>query len=92
MIEVVEQTKLLGLILTSDLKWENVNYLDKDANRRMVILRAAAKYISNKYVLKQIYFSRIRCKLEQSAAVWSSSLILKNINDLKRVCFGSSIF
>ena len=92
MIEVVEQTKLLGLILTSDLKWENVNYLDKDANRRMVILRAAAKYTSNKYVLKQIYFSRIRCKLEQSAAVWSSSLILKNINDLKRVCFGSSIF
>ena len=90
MIEVVEQTKLLGLILTSDLKWENVNYLDKDANRRMVMLRA--KYTSNKYVLKQIYFSRIRCKLEQSAAVWSSSLTLKNINDLKRVCFGSSIF
>ncbi len=85
-IEVVEQTKLLGLILTSDLKWEeNTNYLVKDANRRMVMLRTAAKFTSDKYVLKQIYFSRIRCKLEQSAAVWSSSLTLKNINDLERV-------
>ena len=37
------------------------------------------------YVLKQIYFSRIRCKLEQSAAVWNSSLTLKNIDDLERV-------
>ena len=49
------------------------------------MLRAAAKFTSDKYVLKQIYFSRIRCKLEQSAAVWSSSLTLKNINDLERV-------
>ena len=49
-IEVVEQAKLLGLILTSDLKWnENTNYLVKDANRRMVMLRAASK------------FRRIRC-------------------------------
>ena len=36
-------------------------------------------------VLKQIYYSRIRCKLEQSAAVWSTSLTLKNIADLERV-------
>ena len=27
----------------------------------------------------------MRCKLEQSAAVWSSSLTQKNINDLERV-------
>ena len=31
------------------------------------------------------YFSRIRCKLEQSAAVWSSSLTKKNSDDLERV-------
>ena len=49
------------------------------------MLRAASKFTSDKYVLKQIYFSRIRCKLEQSAAVWNSSLTLKNIDDLERV-------
>ena len=85
-IDIVEQAKLLGLILTSDLKWdENTNYLVKDANRRMLMLRAAAKFTSDKQVLKQIYYSRIRCKLEQSAAVWSTSLTQKNIADLERV-------
>ena len=85
-IEIVDQAKLLGLILTSDLKWDqNTDFLVKDANRRMVMLRAASKFTSDKHVLKQIYFSRIRCKLEQSAAVWSSSLTKKNSDDLERV-------
>ena len=85
-IEIVEQAKLLGLILTSDLRWdENTNYLVKDANKRMLVLRAAAKFTSDKQVLKQIYYSRIRFKLEQSAAVWSTSLTQKNIADLERV-------
>ena len=85
-IEIVHQAKLLGLILTNDLKSdENTNYLVKDANKRMLMLRAAAKFTSDKKVLKQIYYTRIRCKLEQSAAVWSNSLTQKNIADLERV-------
>ena len=85
-IENVEQTKLLGLILTSDLKWEeNTNFLVKESNKRMMMLRAASKFTRDKNVLKQIYYSRIRCKLEQSAAVWGSSLTQKNICDLERV-------
>ena len=72
--------------MTSDLKWnENTNYLVKDAYKRMVMLRAASKFTSDKNILKQIYYSRVRCKLEQSAAVWSSSLTQENINDLERV-------
>ena len=63
---------------------ENTNYLVKDANKRMVMLRAASKFTCDKGVLKQIYYSRVRCKLEQSAAVWSSSLTQKNVNDLER--------
>ena len=44
-IENVEQTKLLGLVLTSDLKWdENTNYLVKESNKRMVMLRAASNF------------------------------------------------
>ena len=41
--------------------------------------------MSGEFCLGRLYFSRIRCKLEQSAAVWSSSLTLKNVNDLERV-------
>ena len=85
-IENVNEIKLLGLILTSDLRWDkNVDYLVKDANRRMLMLHAASKFTSDKNVLKLIYYSRIRCKLEQSAVVWNSSLTQKNVSDLERV-------
>ena len=67
-LEIINETKLLGLIVTSDLRWDkNVDYLVKDANKRMLMLHAASKFTNDKHVLKQIYFSRIRCKLDQSA-------------------------
>ena len=85
-IENVQEIKLLGIILTSDLRWDkNIEYLVKYANKRMIMLHAASKFTSNRQVLKQIYFSRIRCKLDQSAVVWNGSLTLKNISDLERV-------
>ena len=85
-VEVINETKLLGLIITSDLRWDkNVDYLVKDANKRMIMLHAESKFTSDKQVLKGIYFTRIRCKLDQSAVVWNSSLTLKNISDLERV-------
>ena len=80
-IENVQEIKLFGLILTSDLRWDkNIDYLVKDANRRMLMLHAASKFTSDKNVLKLIYYSRIRCKLDQSAVVWNSSLTQKHID------------
>ena len=85
-LEIIKETKLLGLIITSDLRWDkNVDYLVKDANKRMLMLHAASKFTNDKHVLKQIYFSRIRCKLDQSSVVWNSSLTQKNVRDLERV-------
>ena len=85
-LEIINETKLPGLIVTSDLRWDkNVDYLVKDANKRMLMLHAASKFTNDKHVLKQIYFPRIRCKLDQSAVVWNSSLTQKNVNDLERV-------
>ena len=49
------------------------------------MLHAASKFTSDKNVLKLIYYSRIRCKLDQSAVVWNSSLTQKNVTDLERV-------
>ena len=51
----------------------------------MLMLHAASKFTSDKNVLKLIYYSRIRCKLDQSAVVWNGSLTKKNISDLERV-------
>ena len=48
--EMINETKLLGLIITSDLRWDrNVDYLVKDANKRMMMLHAASKFTNDKY-------------------------------------------
>ena len=85
-LEVVNETKLLGVFITSDLKWnKNTDYLIKDANRRMKLLHKAAKFSNNLQDLLIIYKTFIRSKLEQSASVWHSSLSECNISDLERV-------
>ena len=85
-LEIVDEAKLLGTYITSDLKWDkNTDYLVKEANKRMRLLHAASKFVKDKRILTQLYYTHIRCKLEQSAVLWHSSLTVKNIIDLERV-------
>ena len=85
-VETVSETKLLGTIITNDLKWNrNTDNIVKETNRRMQILHKASKFSNNTRDLKQIYMLQIRSKLDQSAVVWHSSLSQKNRNDLERV-------
>ena len=82
----MDEAKLLGTFITSDLKWDkNTDYLVKEANKRMRLLHAASKFVKDKKILTQLYFTHIRCRLEQSAVLWHSSLTVKNIIDLERV-------
>ena len=85
-IETVSETKLLGTIITDDLKWnKNTNNIVKETNKRMQLLHKASKFTNNTRDLKQIYMLQIRSKLDQSAVVWHSSLSQRNRNDLERV-------
>ena len=82
----MNETKLLGTILTDDLKWNrNTENIVRGTNRRMQLLHKAKKFTNNTRDLKQIYMLQIRSKLDQSAVVWHSSLSNKNRNDLERV-------
>ena len=85
-IEVLDSTKLLGTVISNDLKWElNTKNIVKKANARMQILRKASQFGASVEDLKLIYFLYIRSQLEQSATVWHSTLILQNRRDLERV-------
>ena len=84
-IETVTEAKLLGTIITDDLKWNrNTENIVKETNRRMQLLHKAKKFTNNIRDLKQIYMLQIRSKLDQSAVVWHSSLSNKNRNDLRK--------
>ena len=76
-IEVIDSTRLLGTILTSDLRWEE--------NTAYIVQKANASFGTNQQELRNIYILFVRSQLEQSSVVWHSSLTAENINDLERV-------
>ena len=85
-IEVLNSTKLLGTIISNDLKWDlNTEEIVKKANSRMQLLRKVASFGASKQELKIIYFAYVRSQLEKSATVWHSSLTEENKKDLERV-------
>ena len=85
-LEVVNRAKILGLIITDDLKWdENTSYLVKKAYSRMQLLRKVSSFTRNTEDLRKIYILYIRSILEQSCVVWHSSLTEENKENLERV-------
>ena len=61
-LEIVDEVKLLGVIINKDLKWsKNTNYLVKKANKKMRMLHIASKFTRNREHLKLCYCYEI-CK------------------------------
>ena len=85
-VEIVKQTKLLGTILTDDLKWkENTKYLVKKAWGRMQLLRKISSFGASVRDKLDIYKKFIRTHAEQSCTVWSSALTKANEKDIERI-------
>ena len=82
----VQKAKLLGVIITNDLKWDaNTESLVKRANKRMELLRKVSSFGTSKDEKRNIYILFIRSILEQSCVVWHSSLTKENEEDLECV-------
>ena len=85
-LEVINKTKLLGTIITNDLKWdENSKFLIKKANMRLELLRRAANFKPSVEDLKQIYIIFIKSILEQSSVVWQSGITHEQRQDFERI-------
>ena len=85
-LEIVNETKLLGTVVTNDLKWDrNVEEIVKKANRRLELLRKVSSFGASLSDLKNIYVLFIRSLLEQSCTVWHSGLTVQNTEDLERI-------
>ena len=70
-IETVNEIKLLGTIITNNLKWDkNTKLLVKRAYSRMEILRQMSKFTNSVKDKVQIYKAYIRSVIEQSSVVW----------------------
>ena len=85
-IETVKEARLLGTIITEDLKWSrNTEEIVKSANKRLRILHVASKFTKKISDLKIIYMMFIRSKLDSSSVVWHNSLTESDNNSIERV-------
>ena len=85
-LPIINKTKLLGTIITDDLKWNaNTEELVKKGNQRMLLLRKSAEFTKSVLDLKTIYLSYVRNLIEQSSVLWGSTLTEENKQDLERV-------
>ena len=85
-IETVEETKLLGAILTSDLKFDkNTEYIVKRAYLRIWILRRLKNLGTTIEQLTDVYTKQILSILELAIPLWQSSLTQSNKISIERV-------
>ena len=85
-LEVVEETKLLGIIIRNDLSWSShVTSMVKRANKKLWTLRRLKRLGSNTTDLLEVYFKQLRGILEQAVQVWHPSLTNFDRNRIERV-------
>ena len=85
-LSVVPQTKLLGVIITEDLKWDaNTTYICQKALKRLWILRRMKLLNVEPAVILDVYTKEIRSVLELASPAWHSGLTRKQTADIERI-------
>ena len=85
-LEIVEETKLLGLIVRSDLAWtSNTEYIVKRANKKLWCLKRLKILGAETEDLIDVYIKQIRCLLEYAVAVWQPTLTKEDRIKIERV-------
>ena len=85
-LEVVDEVRLLGLIIRSDLKWvSNTDSMVSKANKRIWIVRRL-KYLGAEVDdLLDVYVKQIRSVLELAVPAWHGAITLAEQMDIERI-------
>jgi hypothetical protein len=85
-LDIVKQTKLLGIIVSDDLKWSfHVDFMCKKANMKVWLLRRMRILKLDTDILLDFYCKEVRSILEFGVACWNSGLTGKMIDQIERV-------
>ena len=85
-ITIVEEVKLLGIVLTNDLKWEaNTSYICTKAMKKMWILRRLKRLNLDIGFLVDVYKKEVRSLLEIAVPAWHSGLTVDQVQELERI-------
>ena len=84
--EVVDELRLLGVMITSNLSWQTqADYMCKRAFARVWMLRRLKPLGASTKELMEVYITQIRCLLEFAVAVWNPGLTKAQINQIETV-------
>lgn len=85
-LEVVEEMKLLGIIIQSNMKWySNTQNLCKKGYTRLWMLRNLKKHGACQADLLDVYIKQCRCMLELAVPVWNPAISKSEISQIERV-------
>ena len=80
------ETKIVGVILSQDLKWKkNTSYICNKARQKLWILRRLLKFNLSRNELFDVYTKEIRSILELAVPVWHSGLTRKQTIEIERI-------
>ena len=85
-LEVVDEIKLLGLVIRTDLKWaSNTEYMVKKAYSRLWTLRRLKSLGADEEDLLDVYIKQVRSVLELAVPAWHGGLTQAERLDIERV-------
>ena len=85
-IELVSNTKLLGLHISDNMKWKsNTENMIKKASKRLWILRCLRSLGAKSNSLLDVYVKQVRSILEFGAPVWQGGITIEERQDIERV-------
>ena len=85
-LDLVEEMKLLGVVIRSDLKWkDNTEFIVKRAYKKLWVLRRLKSLGAGQDKLLDLHVKQIGFLLEMAAPVWHGSLTLVERADIERV-------
>ena len=84
-LEVVEKFKLLGVIIRSDLKWSDTDYICQKGYSRLWILRRLRGLGADILEMVDVYEKQVRPVLEMAVPVWQPALTQQESTQIERV-------
>ena len=85
-LELVEEMRLLGLVITSDMKWAaNTEYIVKRAYKKLWVMRRLKELGANRDELVDIFVKQVRSILELAVPAWHGALKQADTMEIERV-------
>ena len=82
----VKETKLVGVFITENLKWErNTSYICEKARKKLWLLRRMKQLNLSTLQFYDVFNKEVRSVLEMAAPVWHSGLTKKQSNNIERI-------